>query len=166
MKHNKKLPGRLVWRQGHPKRSQARPKWRLLPPARLSRSRFFACFPAVGFLGDAELLLTLPARVGIGRARPILLYAEPVGAEADERVALVDQIVPNRKGLERAVALAHAFDAFARLSTAVAKEALAGQLDAVLDWERSAQAALFQTTDQAEGEAAFPEKRPLIFRGR
>jgi hypothetical protein len=36
----------------------------------------------------------------------------------------------------------------------------------MLDWERSVQAALFQTVDHAEGKAAFVEKRSPIFRGR
>ena len=129
-------------------------------------SRFIASFPKVGLVADAGLLLTLPARVGIGRARQILLYAEPVQADAAERMGLVDQVVPDGTALERAIARARAFEALAPLSTAVAKEALAGQLDAVLDWERSTQAALFQTNDHAEGKAAFFEKRPPIFQGR
>jgi 2-(1,2-epoxy-1,2-dihydrophenyl)acetyl-CoA isomerase len=131
-----------------------------------SGARFIASFPKVGLVADAGLLLTLPARVGIGRARQILLYAEPVSAEAAERMGLVDEVVTDGTVLERAVARARAFDALAPLSTAVAKEALAGGLDAVLDWERSAQAALFQTADHAEGKAAFLEKRPPIFQGR
>ena len=129
-------------------------------------SRFIASFPKVGLVADAGLLLTLPARVGIGRARQILLYAEPISAEAAERIGLVDEVVPDGTALERAVARARAFEALAPLSTAVAKEALAGRLDEVLDWERSAQAALFQTSDHAEGKAAFLDKRPPIFQGR
>ncbi len=129
-------------------------------------SRFIASFPKVGLVADAGLLLTLPARVGVGRARQILLYAEPVPANAAERMGLVDEVVPDGTVLERAVARARAFDALAPLSTAVAKEALAGQLDAMLDWERSVQAALFQTADHAEGKAAFLDKRPPNFQGR
>ena len=131
-----------------------------------SGARFIASFPKVGLVADAGLLLTLPARVGIGRARQILLYAEPVSAEAAERMGLVDEVVTDGTVLERAVARARAFDALAPLSTAVAKEALAGRLDEMLDWERSAQAALFQTADHAEGKAAFLEKRPPNFEGR
>lgn len=129
-------------------------------------SRLIASFPKVGLVADAGLLLTLPARVGIGRARQILLYAEPVAADAAGRMGLVDEVVADGTVLDRAVARARAFEALAPLSTALAKEALAGQLDAVLDWERSTQAALFQTADHAEGKAAFVEKRQPNFRGR
>ncbi len=48
----------------------------------------------------------------------------------------------------------------------MAKEWLARGIDEVLDWERSAQAALFQTADHHEGKAAFFEKRRPAFQGR
>lgn len=128
-------------------------------------ARFMASFPKVGLVADAGLLLTLPTRVGLGRARQILLYAEPVGADAAERMGLVDEVVPDGTTLERAIARARAFETLAPLSAAVAKEWLARGIDDALDWERSAQAALFQTADHAEGKAAFLEKRAPQFQG-
>jgi enoyl-CoA hydratase/carnithine racemase len=129
-------------------------------------ARFLAAFPKVGLVADAGLLATLPARVGIGRARQILLYAEPVDATAALGMALVDQVVPDGTALTEAIARARAFEALAPLSTAVTKEFLARGLDEALDWERSTQAALFQTADHAEGKAAFLGKRRPVFQGR
>ncbi len=128
-------------------------------------ARFVASFPKVGLVADAGLLHTLPARVGQGRARQILLQASPIGARAGLAIGLVDEVV--RMGHpRRAVALARAFDGLAPLSTAMAKEWLARGIDEVLDWERSAQAALFQTADHHEGKTAFLEKRRPAFQGR
>ena len=131
-----------------------------------SGARFVAAFPKVGLVGDAGLLHTLPARVGQGRARQILLYAQPVEAAAALDMGMIDEIAPDGQALERALERARAFDALAPLATALAKEYLARGIDEVLDWERSQQAALFLTADHAEGKAAFREKRPPHFRGR
>ena len=54
-------------------------------------ARFIAAFPKVGLVGDAGLLHTLPARVGLGRARQILLYARPVDAEAALGMGMIDE---------------------------------------------------------------------------
>jgi enoyl-CoA hydratase/carnithine racemase len=129
-------------------------------------ARFIASFPKVGLVADAGLLLTLPARVGIGRARQILLYAEPVPAEAAERMGMIDEVVPDGTALERAVARGRAFEALAPLPAGLVKEYLARGIDDVLDWERGAQASLFQTEDHAEGKASFLEKRAPHFKGR
>jgi enoyl-CoA hydratase/carnithine racemase len=131
-----------------------------------SGARFVAAFPKVGLVGDAGLLHTLPARVGLGRARQILLYAQPVDAAAALDWGMIDAVAPDGKALEQALERARAFETLAPLSTAFTKEYLARGLDEVLDWERSQQAALFLTADHAEGKAAFREKRPPRFQGR
>ena len=129
-------------------------------------ARFVASFPKVGLVADAGLLHTLPARVGQGRARQILLQANPIGARDGLAMGLVDEVVPDGHALDRALALARAYEGLAPLSTAMAKEWLARGIDEVLDWERSAQAALFQTADHHEGRSAFLEKRRPTFEGR
>lgn len=130
-----------------------------------AEARFIAAFPRVGLVADAGLLLTLPLRVGIGRARQILLYAEPVQAEPALAMGLVDEVVPAGSALDRAIACARKFEALAPLSAAFVKEYLAGGIDAVLDWERSTQASLMQTCDHVEGRTAFLDKRPPRFEG-
>lgn len=129
-------------------------------------ARFIAAFPKVGLVGDAGLLHTLPARVGLGRARQILLQARPVDAETALRIGMIDDIAPEGTAIDKALERAREFDGLAPLSTALTKEYLARGIDEVLDWERSNQASLFMTTDHAEGKAAFREKRPPRFYGR
>lgn len=129
-------------------------------------ARFVAAFPKVGLVADVGLVHTLPARVGLGRARQILLYARPVDAATALGIGLVDEVVPDGTTLERALARAREFEVLAPLSATFTKAYLARGIDEALDWEASTQAALFHTADHVEGRTAFLEKRRPAFRGR
>lgn len=128
-------------------------------------ARFAAGFGKLGLIADLGLLHTLPARVGQGRARQILLYGETLPAADAERIGLVDRLAPPGGALDAALARARLFHGAAPLPVAYTRQHLAAGLDAVLDWEREVQSALFLTADHAEGKAAFLAKRPPVFRG-
>jgi 2-(1,2-epoxy-1,2-dihydrophenyl)acetyl-CoA isomerase len=125
-------------------------------------ARFVAAFPKVGLVADAGLLHTLPARVGLGRARQILLYARPVDAGTAHDIGMIDEIAPDGKALERALELAREFDGLSSRHEGIsgARRRRGSGLGA------SNQAALFLTADHAEGKAAFREKRQPHFQGR
>jgi len=129
-------------------------------------ARFVAAFPKMGLVPDAALMATLPARVGLGVAKQIILYARPVEAARGLEIGMVDELVPAGEVRHRAVELARDFEGLAPLSAAFAKAYWASRLDEVLEWERTVQAALFQTADHREGRAAFAEKRKPRFEGR
>ncbi len=131
-----------------------------------AEARFMAGFGKLGLIADLELLHTLPARVGQGRARQLLLYAEPIDAVRAEAIGLVDAVAPGGTALAAALARARLFAEGAPLPVALTRQYLAGGLDAALDWEREMQSALFLTADHAEGKAAFLGKRPPRFEGR
>lgn len=126
-------------------------------------ARFAAGFGRVGLVADFGLLHTLPARVGQGRARQILLYGETMGAAEAERVGLIDHLVPPGATLDAALARARLLHGAAPLPLAFTKQHLAAGLDVALDWEREVQAALFLSPDHAEGKAAFLAKRAPVF---
>lgn len=126
-------------------------------------ARFMAGFGRVGLIADFGLLHTLPRRVGEGRARQILLYADPVEAEAAERIGLIDHVVPAGTALEAALQRAATFEQGAVLPVAMTKSFLAQGLADALEWERNVQSMLFVTEDHAEGKAAFLQKRPPRF---
>jgi 2-(1,2-epoxy-1,2-dihydrophenyl)acetyl-CoA isomerase len=130
-----------------------------------SEARFLASFGKIGLIADLGLLHTLPLRVGQGRARQILLYAEQIDAATAERIGLVDQVVPGGGSLTAALERARAFTATAPLPVALTKQHLSQGLDAALDWEREIQSGLFLSPDHAEGKAAFLGKRSPSFRG-
>jgi len=128
-------------------------------------ARFMAGFGAIGLVGDFGLLHTLPARVGQGRARQMLLYGERTDAVAAHAMGLVDHVVPPGTALAAALDRAGRLAVAAPLPIALTKQWLGRGLDAVLTWERDTQAALFQTADHREGRAAFLGKRPPDFTG-
>jgi 2-(1,2-epoxy-1,2-dihydrophenyl)acetyl-CoA isomerase len=128
-------------------------------------ARFVSSFGRVGLIADLGLPFTLPARVGMGRARQILLYGEPIAAPKAERIGLIDQVVPKGQALPRALERARFFASAAPLPVALTKRLLSEGLDAALEKERDLQSALFLTADHAEGRDAFLAKRQPDFKG-
>jgi len=128
-------------------------------------SRFMAGFGKVGLMADLGLPFTLPARVGAGRARRILMLHEQLTAAEAERIGLVEEVVPRSRALPRAMEHARFLVEQAPAPMALTKAMLAEGLDAALEVERGFQATLFLTHDHKEGRAAFLEKRPARFTG-
>jgi len=128
-------------------------------------ARFGAGFGRIGLIADMALNHTLPARIGMGRARQVLLYGEQMDAAAAERIGLIDHVVPKGAALDVALQRARAFADAAPLPLALTKGLLAEGLDAALDRERELQSMLFVTADHAEGRDAFLAKRRPVFKG-
>jgi enoyl-CoA hydratase/carnithine racemase len=131
-------------------------------------ARFGAIFGRVGLVADSGLTWTLPRRVGPGPARRMLLRGQVVGAEEAHALGLVDDLVDDGEALAAARAIAAELAAAAPLATAATKRLLAhppATLAETLHAEECAQVELFETADFAEGNDAFFEKRPPVFRG-
>jgi len=126
-------------------------------------ARFMAGFGKVGLMADLGLPFTLPARIGLARARQVLFYATPIEGEEAARIGLVDRLVPKSMALAVATALAGNLAAQAPLPLALTKRMLAEGLDAALERERDWQTMCFLSADHAEGRAAFLEKRTPDF---
>lgn len=129
-------------------------------------ARFGAGFGRIGLIADLGLNHTLPQRVGMGRARQMLLYGEQIDAATAERLGLVDHVVPAGTALAAARARARLLEDAAPLPIALTKRLLAEGLDAALAQERDLQSTLFLTEDHREGREAFLAKRKPTFRGR
>ncbi len=128
-------------------------------------AHFMTPFSRIGLVADFALWHTLPRRIGEGRARQMLLTAEPIDAATAERWGLVDHVVPAGKTLEKALERAAKLAEAAPLTTAMTKAVLARGLSETLEWERTVQATMFTTADHAEGKAAFLGKRAPKFNG-
>ncbi|MFT8246006.1 enoyl-CoA hydratase/isomerase family protein [Roseomonas sp. BN140053] len=126
-------------------------------------ARFLAAFNRVGLMADLGLGWTLPARVGLGRAKRILFLGQQITPAQAESWGLADEVVPSGSALATALERAQFLAAQAPAPMAMTKTMLAAGLDAALEAERHYQTLLFLSADHAEGRSAFLEKREPRF---
>ncbi len=132
-----------------------------------SDARFATTFTAVGLAGDMGAYVSLPTRVGVARARQMLMLPQPVSAQEALSIGLIDALVEPGAAFDTALSDATRLAAGPAQALAVIKSLLADASGLspfdVLDREAAHQAALFGSDDFAEGIAAFKEKRRAVF---
>jgi enoyl-CoA hydratase/carnithine racemase len=130
-------------------------------------ARFATTFLNVGLAGDMGVNASLPARIGVGRTRQMLMMARPITAAEALDWGLVDAITEPGDALAQANSEAVRLAARPAEALGTIKRMLAAATGMhpleILDREADCQAALFGTDDFAEGVAAFQEKRPARF---
>lgn len=132
-----------------------------------SDARFATTFTNVGLAGDMGSFSSLPRRMGVARARQMLLLPEPISAAQAVECGLADALVEPGQTLSAALTDARRLAAGPRRAYGVIKTLLAvtpamPPVD-VLDLEAEQQARLFGSDDFAEGVAAFQQKRRPVF---
>jgi enoyl-CoA hydratase len=109
----------------------------------------------------------LPRAVGKAKAMDLVLTGRMMDAAEAERAGLVARVVPAARLFEEAMSIAEAIAAMPLPAVVAAKEAVGRAFEVPLAegvrFERRMFQALFATADQAEGMAAFVEKRPPRF---
>ena len=131
-------------------------------------SRFGAVFGKVGVMPDWGALWTLPQRVGLPKARQLLMFQQVLNGEQAASIGLVDFLVPAGEVLDTALLRAEQLAQAAPGPLSATKSFLARtpmSLDALLEWEADMQALLIGSADFAEGREAFFAKRPAAFTG-
>lgn len=134
-----------------------------------TEAKFSCTFNKIGLLPDLGGLWSIPQRMGLGRAKLMMLTGRVIDGATAQAQGLVEELCAPGQALEVAVALAREVAAVSPLSNAMVKAALARgpmPLEDLLSIETDAQGVLYGTEDFEEGRKAFLEKRRPVFRAR
>jgi enoyl-CoA hydratase len=119
-----------------------------------------------GFGGTQRLART----VGMNKARELIYTGDVIGADEAKRIGLVAEVFEIDGFIDQVRARAELVMSKGPVAISTAKRVMNKgvdlSLDAALELEKQAFAALFGTEDQSEGMAAFVEKRQADFKGR
>jgi 2-(1,2-epoxy-1,2-dihydrophenyl)acetyl-CoA isomerase len=133
-------------------------------------ANFAQVFKRVGLAPDGGAIWFLARQIGLARAKELVFSGRAFGAEEAHAWGLVQRIVPEEQALEEALALAQEYAEGPTLALAMAKQLFAASvspsLEQYLEMELLVGPQLSQTSDHAEGTAAFMEKRKPRFTGR
>jgi enoyl-CoA hydratase/carnithine racemase len=124
----------------------------------------------IGLIPDVGGSSRLPAVVGLGRAKELILTGRFIDGTEAERIGLVNRVAP-AEALEAATdQLVGELLACAPIAVGLAKRVLDAAakpaLSTTLELEVMAQQVCAASADFAEGAAAFAEKRQPEFSGR
>ena len=135
-----------------------------------SGSRFTTAFTGIGLTADSGLSWTLPRLVGEGRARALLLLAEPFTAEQALEMGMLNAVVAPEQVLSSAHELARKLAIGPTAAYACVKQSLAtasaGTLEEALAEEDRMQTRDGQTEDHRAAVRSVLAKEVPVFSGR
>ena len=124
----------------------------------------------VGLIPDVGGSSRLPAVVGLGRAKELIMTGKLIGAEEAERIGLVNRVAPAEELEAATQQLVDELLACAPIAVGLAKRVMDAAakpaLAATLEQEVAAQQLCAQSEDFAEGARALAERRLPQFAGR
>lgn len=132
-------------------------------------ARFCCAFVRVGAMPDAALFWSLPTRVGMTKARQMMLFAEEVGGAEAVTIGLADRFVESGSALPLANEMAQRLvrgpgRAFGRIKDGLRDAPMS--MEQALAYQLEHAPGIFASEDFKEGAAAFFERRRPVFQGR
>lgn len=134
-----------------------------------TEAKFTCSFNKIGLLPDLGGLWSIPQRMGLGRAKLLMMTGRVIDATNAQTQGLVEELCAPGKALETALKMAHEIAQTAPLTNGFVKAALSRgpmTLEELLALETDMQGLLFGTEDFQEGRTAFLEKRKPSFKGQ
>lgn len=132
------------------------------------KAKFSESFARIGLIPDMGGFYFLPQRVGVHRAKELMMTGRIIDAQEAVAMGLVNRQVAHDQLMITAMEMARGLSRGASRALSMIKAALnrwpAG-LEEVLEMEANMQAVCFETRDFKEGMKAFLEKRPPVFTG-
>lgn len=131
-------------------------------------SHFSGAFTRLGIMPEFATCITLPMRMGMGRAKLFLMTGDRLSGKDAVDQGLADILVPSGLALERAMDLAKTFAAMPTKALGVTKSVMNRfpmTLEHGLKTELEAQVQLLMSDDYLEARKAFIEKRKPVFEG-
>jgi enoyl-CoA hydratase/carnithine racemase len=124
----------------------------------------------IGLIPDVGGSSRLPAVVGLGRAKELIMTGKLIGGEEAERIGLANRVAPPDELEAATQTLLDELLACAPVAVGLAKRVMDASarpaLSTTLELEVALQERCAATADFAEGAAAFREKRQPAFSGR
>jgi enoyl-CoA hydratase/carnithine racemase len=124
----------------------------------------------IGLIPDVGGSSRLPAVVGLGRAKELIMTGKLIGGEEAERIGLANRVAPAAELDDATAALVDELLACAPVAVGLAKRVMDASakpaLSTTLELEVAFQERCAATDDFAEGAAAFRERRQPAFSGR
>jgi len=131
-------------------------------------AKFRESFVNIGLIPDLGAFYTLPLRVGIPRAKELMLTGRVIDAKEAESMGLVSRVVAQDKLIAETESLAAILaDGPPRIHAMIKSTLNLGPMNstAYLELEANMQSIAFETDDYAEGIRAFLERRKPVFTG-
>jgi 2-(1,2-epoxy-1,2-dihydrophenyl)acetyl-CoA isomerase len=132
-------------------------------------TKMSAIFTNVGVSPDCGVSYFLPRLVGFSNALMMVETAKVFKAEECKELGLLDELVPEGKALEEALAYAKLIAQRASVAVDMARRLIhmsqVCTLEEILDYEAVAGTMVASTFDAKEGTTAFMEKRKPVYRG-
>lgn len=121
-----------------------------------------------GIIPAAGACQRLPAIVGVGIAKEILLTGKVISAEEGRQMGLYNAVTPAPALMEKALEMAQMIAANGPVAVRQIKKAinLGVENQLALAYDREASEVCYHTQDRLEGIAAFNEKRKPKYQGR
>jgi 2-(1,2-epoxy-1,2-dihydrophenyl)acetyl-CoA isomerase len=132
------------------------------------KAKFAESFVGIGLVPDMGGFYFLPLRVGIHRAKELMLTGRIFDAKEANDMGLLNKLIPHESLMEEAMGLAKKLADGPGRSYAMIKSALnnwPASLSSLMEIEANMQAISFETRDFQEGMNAFLEKRRPQFTG-